>query len=235
MPWIEGTVSEPRLLVFGDLHGAITPLRQVLDRVRPRADDTLIFLGDYIDRGEDSRAVVDRLMELEQEFSCVFLKGNHEDMFLQAYNSMGADLSDDELITEEMILWLTNGGVTTIRDFEGSWPSDRYLRWFRDLRLYYETDTYYFVHAGLQPGVPPEVTTDAERMWIREPFLSSDFDWGKRVVFGHTVQLERPLVHPNKIGIDTGAFAKGIGRLTCLILPEERFTFSRGRGKRSSN
>ena len=233
MPWIEGTVSEPRLLVFGDLHGAISPLRQVLDRVKPRPDDTLIFLGDYIDRGENSRAVIDRLMDLEQQFACVFLKGNHEDMFLQAYESMGAGLAEDEMLSEEMILWLTNGGMTTIRDFDGGWPPDHYVRWLRDLRLFHETGTYYFVHAGLHPGLPPEATTDAERMWIREPFLSSDYDWGKRVVFGHTVQLGRPLVQPNKIGIDTGAFAKGIGRLTCLILPEERFTFSRGRRART--
>jgi serine/threonine protein phosphatase 1 len=228
-------VSEPRLLVFGDLHGAITPLRQVLNRVKPRPDDTLIFLGDYMDRGENSRAVIDRLMELEQEFNCVFLKGNHEDMFLQAYESMGPTLHEEVILSEEMILWLSNGGISTIRDFDGDWPPERYIQWFRGLRLFYETGAYYFVHAGLQPGIPPEATSDAERMWIREPFLSSTHDWGKRVVFGHTVQIGRPLMQPNKIGIDTGAFATGIGRLTCLILPEERFVFSGGRRTRRSN
>lgn len=228
-------MSEPRLLVFGDLHGAITPLRQVLNRVKPRPDDTLIFLGDYIDRGENSRAVIDRLMELEQEFNCVFLKGNHEDMFLQAYDSMGPTLHEEVILSEEMILWLSNGGISTIRDFDGDWPPERYIHWLRGLRLFYETGTYYFVHAGLQPGIPPEATSDAERMWIREPFLSSAHDWGKRIIFGHTVQIGRPLMQPNKIGIDTGAFATGIGRLTCLILPEERFVFSRGRRARRSS
>lgn len=226
-------MSEPRLLVFGDLHGAISPLRRVLARVQPRSSDTLLFLGDYIDRGENSHAVLDYLIDLEQEHTCIFLKGNHEDMFLQAYESMGA-IFDETMVTEEMLLWLSNGGITTLRDFEGSWPAEPYVEWLRKLHLFHETETHYFVHAGLRPGAPPDHTSDTERMWIREPFLSSDYDWGKRVVFGHTVQLGQPLVQPNKIGIDTGAFATRIGRLTCLSLPEGRFTFSSGRGMAAS-
>ncbi|HXT35669.1 MAG TPA: metallophosphoesterase family protein [Chloroflexota bacterium] len=223
-------MSEPRLLVFGDIHGAISPLRRLLARVRPQSDDTLLFLGDYIDRGENSRAVLDHLMRLEQEHACIFLKGNHEDMFLRAYESMSVLDGSEAMITEEMLLWISNGGITTLRDFEGGWPSEPYIHWLSRLRLFYETDTHYFVHAGLRPGAPPEATTDADRMWIREPFLGSDYDWGKTVVFGHTVQIGRPLVHPNKIGIDTGAFATKIGRLTCLILPEGQFVFNNGRG-----
>jgi serine/threonine protein phosphatase 1 len=232
---MKGTMNEPRLLVFGDIHGAIVPLRRLLARVQPRAEDTLIFLGDYIDRGEDSRAVLDCLMELETTYSCVFLKGNHEDMFLQAYQSMERMSPDSGLVTEEVLLWLSNGGITTLRDFGSAWPSGLYLEWLSKLRLYYETETHYFVHAGLRPGVPPEESTDLERVWIREPFLSSDYNWGKRVVFGHTVQLGGPLVQPNKIGIDTGAFATRVGRLTCLILPDGRFVFSSGRGIKLSS
>ncbi len=211
------------------------PLRALLRRVQPRSEDTLIFLGDYIDRGDDSRAVLDSLIELEQQHTCIFLKGNHEDMFLQAYESMDRLGFNDSLVTEEMLLWLNNGGITTMRDFGGGWPPDRYLAWFSKLRLFYETDTHYFVHAGLRPGVPPAESTDMERVWIREPFLSSDYNWGKRVVFGHTVQLGGPLVQPNKIGIDTGAFATRVGRLTCLILPDGRFAFSSGRGMKLSS
>jgi len=223
-------VSEPRLLVFGDLHGAITPLRRLLARIQPQQGDTLLFLGDYIDRGENSRAVLDHLMRLEEDYHCIFLKGNHEDMFLRAYRSMNALDGDETMITEEMLLWLGNGGITTLRDFEGGWPGEPYVRWIEKLRLFHETDTHYFVHAGLRPGGPPEATTDSDRMWIREPFLGSDYNWGKRVVFGHTVQIGQPLVQPNKIGIDTGAFAAKVGRLTCLILPEGRFVFHSGRG-----
>lgn len=214
-------MGEARLLVFGDIHGAVGALRRLLARVDPRADDTLIFLGDYIDRGEDSRAVLDTLIELERAHLCVFLKGNHEDMFLTACDGGLSDWS----------LWLQNGGMTTLRDFDQALPPERYMDWLLRLRLHFETETHYFVHAGLRPGAPPDATSDHERLWIREPFLSSAYDWGKRVIFGHTVQFGEPLVQPNKIGIDTGAFVPGIGKLTCLLIPEMRFIFSRGRSR----
>ena len=216
-----GEVSQSRLLIFGDLHGAISSLRQVIARLVLRKDDTLLFLGDYIDRGENSRAVLDYLMELERTQPCIFLKGNHEDMFLQAYAGNAMDWA----------LWLSNGGHTTLRDFGGELPAESYVAWLQRLRYFHETPTHYFVHAGLRPNVPPEQTTDQDRMWIREPFLSSEYDWGKQVVFGHTVFLHGPVVLPNKIGIDTGAFTP-MGRLTCLVLPEGRFVFSKGRSRR---
>lgn len=215
-------MSESRLLVIGDIHGSITALRRLLARVEPRPDDTLIFLGDYIDRGEDSRAVLDLLMELERERRCIFLKGNHEDMFLQAC----------EGDAEDWMLWLNNGGFTTLQNFDRLLPPDRYINWLLRLRLFHETETHYFVHAGLRPGAPPAASTNLDRLWIREPFLSSDYDWGKRVVFGHTVHLEGPLVQSNKIGIDTGACIPRLGRLTCLVVPEGRFVFSKGRSRR---
>src|SRR5690242_939590 len=84
MPRIGGELSESRLLVFGDIHGSIGAVQRVLARVEPRRDDTLLFLGDYIDRGEDSRAVLDLMMDLDRKHRCIFLKGNHEDMFLRA-------------------------------------------------------------------------------------------------------------------------------------------------------
>jgi len=215
-------MSEPRLLVFGDIHGSITALRRVLARAQPSVRDTLLFLGDYIDRGEDSRAVLDLLMELEQQHECIFLKGNHEDLFLTAYNGTEDDWG----------IWLTNGGLKTLFDFNSAIPPDRYVEWLRRLRLCYETATHYFVHAGVRPGQPPALTADVDRLWIREPFLSSSYDWGKVIVFGHTVQFGGPLVRPNKLGIDTGAFIQGLGKLTCLVLPDRRFVFSDGRSRK---
>jgi serine/threonine protein phosphatase 1 len=211
-----------RHIVIGDIHGSTTALQRLLRATAPEADDTLIFLGDYIDRGEDSRAVLDQLMALERTRRCIFLKGNHEDLFLRALDGG----------TEEWLNWLGNGGLTTLHDFDQTLPPPGHVDWLRRLALSHETDDYYFVHAGLRPGVPPEASTDMERLWIREPFLSSDYDWGKRVVFGHTVQLHGPLVQPNKIGIDTGACLPRIGRLTAMILPEKQFMFSRGRPQR---
>jgi serine/threonine protein phosphatase 1 len=210
-----------RHIVIGDIHGSATALRRVLQQIGPQAADTLIFLGDYIDRGEDSRAVLDQLMALDRAHSCIFLKGNHEDLFLRAYEGDG----------DEWLAWLVNGGITTLRDFGQTLPPEPYIAWLRRLRLTYEIDGYLFVHAGLRPGMPPEATTDEERLWIREPFLSSSYDWGKRVVFGHTVQPRGPLVQPNKIGIDTGAYLPRMGKLTGLILPDKRFAFSMGRSR----
>ena len=222
-------MSEPRFLAIGDIHGAIGALQRLLRRLHPCPEDTLIFLGDYIDRGEDSHAVLDYLMDLESRHRCIFLKGNHEDMFL---SSCDGNLN-------ARLLWLENGGWKTARDFDGvlparrlvDWlPPARYMDWLQRLQLFHETDSYYFVHAGLRPGVPPEASTDHERLWIREPFLSSDYDWGKRVVFGHTMQIGGPLIQPNKIGIDTGACVPWVGgRLTCLVLPEGSFMASRGK------
>jgi serine/threonine protein phosphatase 1 len=215
-------MGEPRLLVIGDIHGAVSALRRLLARLRPTPDDTLLFLGDYIDRGEDSRSVLDTLMELESQYDCIFLKGNHEDLFITAYDGAGEDWG----------LWLLNGGLKTLQDFDCVLPPDRYVEWLRRLRPFHETDTHYFVHAGVQPGMPPSDTDESDRLWIREPFLSSSWNWGKTIVFGHTVQLRGPLVEANKIGIDTGAFIQGIGRLTCLVLPEDRFVFSSGRARK---
>jgi diadenosine tetraphosphatase ApaH/serine/threonine PP2A family protein phosphatase len=222
-------MSESRVLAIGDIHGAIGPLQRLLRRLQPCREDTLIFLGDYIDRGEDSRAVLEYLIDLESRYRCVFLKGNHEDMFL---SSCDGDPS-------ARLLWLENGGWKTVRDFGGplparrllDWlPPARHMAWLQRLRMSYETESHYFVHAGLRPGAPPDATTDHERLWIREPFLSSDYDWGKRVVFGHTMQIGGPLIQPNKIGIDTGACAPWLGgRLTALVLPAGRFVASRGR------
>lgn len=207
-----------RLIVVGDIHGSAQKLQRLLRSIEPTRDDTFIFLGDYIDRGENSRAVLDQLMQLDRAHRCIFLKGNHEDLFLNAYE--GGPM--------EWLNWLGNGGNATLRDFDQTLPPDPYVAWMRRLVLSHETDAYYFVHAGLRPGAPPEASTDMDRLWIREPFLSSTYDWGKRVVFGHTVQLNGPLVQPNKIGIDTGACLR-IGRLTGLILPDKQFVFSKGR------
>ena len=219
---VGGEVTEERLLAFGDIHGEVSALCRLLERLNLTSADTLVFLGDYIDRGEDSRAVLDLLMDLERQYSCVFLKGNHEDLFLTAYDGSETDWG----------LWLMNGGLKTLQDFDSILPQDIYIDWIRRLRTSYETDTHYFVHAGVQPGKPPSESSDADRLWIREPFLSSAYDWGKVVVFGHTVQFGGPLVQPNKIGIDTGAFVHRFGKLTCLVLPECRFIFSNGRSRK---
>ncbi|RLB05066.1 MAG: serine/threonine protein phosphatase [Deltaproteobacteria bacterium] len=210
----EGEVK--RIFAIGDIHGCLSHLERLMEEIRPLLDpqeDTLVFLGDYIDRGPDPKGVVDLILQIKKEVRhVVCLKGNHEDMFLDwVLNGRNYDL------------YLYNGGGSTIRSYsqdrEFHLPAE-HLDFFTSLRLYYETDKYIFVHAGLKAGVPLKEQDPQEMIWIREEFIYSNYDFGKLVVFGHT-PLQRVLVAPNKIGIDTGAVYGG--ELTCLELPAQRF------------
>jgi len=208
------------IYAIGDIHGNLDLLQRLLEKIQPDlARDQLVFMGDYIDRGPNPKGVVDYVLGFKrlvnpQEVIC--LKGNHEAMFLNFLQ--GRDLE----------LFLFNGGISTLRDYWGEdWDQVEQLvlplehrKFFEELRLYYETPDYLFVHGGLKPGVPPAKQDEEDLLWIRGDFIASMEDFGKKVIFGHT-PFQQPLVMPNKIGIDTGA-AYG-NRLTCLKLPREEF------------
>jgi len=204
-----------RIYAIGDIHGCATRLEALIARLDIDArQDLLIFVGDYIDRGPDSKKVVDMILDLMGTMNHVIcLLGNHEQMFLNYC-----------LFDREQELFLSNGGQRTLASygFERSRRNSSFripnlhLRFYQSLLPCYETDDYIFVHAGLRPGIPlPEQTLD-DLIWSRFEFIRSAFDFGKRVVFGHT-PFSVPLVAPNKIGIDTGAVYGGM--LTCLELP----------------
>jgi serine/threonine protein phosphatase 1 len=207
-----------RILAIGDIHGCNRQLRQLLDRIAadPRTD-TLVFIGDYLDRGPDVCGVIDTLLELKQTCpGTVFLKGNHEEMFLNFYRE-----GRDEM------LFLVNGGASTL-DSYGLTPAEAragrafpedHLRFLASLPLTYETEDYLFVHAGIRPGIPLADQSSEDLLWIRHEFIESDRDFGRTVVFGHT-PLREPLIAKNKIGIDTGAVYGG--RLTAIELPARR-------------
>jgi len=228
------------IYAVGDIHGQVTMLRAMLDRLRSlplRDDDILIFIGDYIDRGEDSRAVIQTLLQLREERSgVVFLRGNHEQLILEARKGPPPEPADREgymLLAESLLNWLQNGGAETlysygVEDFMRWWEfiPESHWEFIRATELEYITEHYHFVHAGLLP--PGKTWEGADwdldpRLWIREPFLKSKADFGgRRVVFGHTPQTSgRPLLQRNKIGIDTGAVYGG--PLTTVVL-EENFT-----------
>ncbi len=197
-------------------------------RDRPlRDEDELVFLGDYIDRGEDSRAVIQTLLQLRNQHpNVVFLRGNHEQLMLDARDGPPPEPAEQPgyvMHSRPMMTWLQNGGVDTllnyhVDDFSCWWESvpPEHWQFVRDTQLEHITERYYFVHAGL---LPPGKTWEGDywerhvdpRLWIREPFLSSrhNFD-GHIVVFGHTPQRSgRPLISRNKIGLDTGAVFGG--------------------------
>lgn len=206
-----------KIFAVGDIHGCFDKLQALMGLIDiDAARDTLVFVGDYIDRGPRSKEVVDYVMGLGKTMQqVVFLKGNHEFM-LQRY-----------LDGEAMDMFLANGGDATLGSYMragGDWdghpiPPD-HLAFFSGLGLYHETEDFIFVHGGLKPGVPIEKQREWDMLWIRDEFIYSDFDFGKRIIFGHT-PFRKPLVLDNKIGIDTGAVYGN--QLTCVELPAVRF------------
>ncbi|HXG79205.1 MAG TPA: metallophosphoesterase family protein [Methyloceanibacter sp.] len=217
---------------MGDIHGRLDLLEAILELI---ADDaaaeanaeqrTLVFLGDYVDRGPDSRGVVERLITgSTQGFDTHFLKGNHEAILL-------------DFLQEAWRLdhWLLNGGEATMRSYGvdtarlallGAPPEvwrqafaeclpGAHLRFFKSLKLNVSFGDYLFVHAGVRPGVPLAAQAEADLVWIRGPFLNHAEPFGKIVVHGHTPET-MPVVRSNRIGIDTGAVFTG--RLTALKL-----------------
>jgi len=228
-----------RTFVVGDIHGHASKLRKLLPKIRERAEegDTLVFIGDYIDRGPDSRGVIDII--LEQSLGgwagpVVTLKGNHEILMMDALTKRPRYGFD---------AWMQNGGLETVGSYTGgrmtrSWLDAvpvPHLEFLNTLRDWYEDDHGIYVHAGLTPERRPEECNEDAWQWIRGEFIDSDYHWGKVVVFGHTPQYapyDRPIIdpkdlpwcpldRPEKIGIDTGA-AYG-GPLSAVMLPEREF------------
>ena len=202
---------------IGDVHGCIEQLEELMmqlwDDGMNLEEDTLVFLGDYIDRGPDSKGVIEYVMHLQEMYGAnvVALKGNHEDMCLHAYRKYG-----NKSMRDLGAAWYYNGGYQCIESYkpEGyvtrmSEPDsiqipDEHLEWMLNLPTMFENDLGYFVHAGFEPwNETAEETDDYNRMWIRESFIVNPKDFGKTVYFGHTAQKGKVLDKPEKIGLDT--------------------------------
>jgi serine/threonine protein phosphatase 1 len=211
---------------IGDIHGRDDLLEKLHDRIAAfhemfhgEQSATLIHLGDYIDGGPDSCAVIDRLMADATGFDTVCLKGNHEDLMLECLQS------DDRQVWWN---WLSNGGDATLsslglsfrhggydhRQLAGALGTER-ITWLKSLPLHYVADDYLFVHAGIRPGWSLEEQEEQDLLWIRGRFLESSANHGCRVIHGHT-PMDEPEVRTNRIGIDTGATSNG--RLTAVVL-----------------
>lgn len=208
-----------KIFAIGDIHGCFDKLTELIKIVEKHLDpdkDSLVFLGDYVDRGPNSFEVVEYLIKLKEKFSdIIFLKGNHEEMFGQY------------LVGLDKYTYLMNGGQQTLESYMENYEPDggssiprSHLNFFSSLSLFYETEDYIFVHAGLKDRVPLDMQTADDVLWIRKKFLKSAYDFGKCVVFGHT-PFPSPLIQPNKIGIDTGAVYGN--KLTCVKLPDLEF------------
>lgn len=199
-------LDEPLTYAIGDLHGEVTLLKRLLAQLPLRDDDTLVFLGDYLDRGEDSAATIATLRDVARAHrASVFLRGNHEDAWLTYWDGVRF-----KHIPE------VDGARKAWADFGGAIPIE-VGQWIAGTPIEYEDEHAYYVHAGVVPGKPVWRTPGLLKLWGADGFRVSAYDWGKPVVFGHW-QLPEPLLQPNKIGIDTGAFRTGI--LTAVRLPD---------------
>ena len=175
-----------RTIAVGDIHGCSRALRALADAVDPRPEDVLVFLGDYIDRGPDSRGVLEQVMDLAERCIVVPLLGNHEEMLLAA-------LSDREALRR----WLSCGGTATVRSY-GWTPGRRrgladlfpeeHLFFLRACQPYYETGTHIFVHAGYLPDLPMGQQPGAALRWRVTDAKTQPHCSGKVAVVGHTMQ-----------------------------------------------
>ena len=240
----EGT----RVYAIGDIHGRLDLLQSLLQgiisdsREAPVARNLLIFLGDYVDRGPDSKGTIDFLInKLPGGFEPVFLKGNHEDLMLDFLAARGMEAREHSGEG-----WLMNGGDTTLESYDVSVPDhamgvvpdedlltaarelkeqvpETHLSFLKNLKYYHVEGDFLFVHAGLRPGVSLARQSEADMMWIRDVFLShTGFFDGHIVVHGHSIK-PTPDVQATRIGIDTGAWYSN--RLTALALEGDEYWF----------
>jgi len=233
------TLSDPprvppglRLYAIGDIHGRADLLAELLAAIavdvdqRAAAENRLVYLGDYVDRGPRSAGVIDLVLEgAPRHCEVVALMGNHEEMmlrFLRGEIALGRT-------------WMLNGAQATLESYGVEAPEwlatdpvferaceklaarmpPRHRAFLDRLALTHEAGDYLFVHAGVRPGVPLAEQQSEDLLWIRDEFLDCTEDFEKRIVHGHSI-APKPMIHRNRIGIDTGAYASGT--LTALAL-----------------
>jgi serine/threonine protein phosphatase 1 len=212
-------ISHMRLLAIGDIHGCLTAFNTLLDEVCPGKDDVLVTLGDYVDRGPDSRGVIERLLTLKAETTLVTLLGNHDALF--------RDVLEGE--SEHFQGWLSVGGISTLDSYGGKSEVPESHREFlkSGCRLWYEPEgeQVFFVHGSAFPNLPLAAQPEEWLLWKRIHDAQWPHESGKTMICGHTAQRSgRPLILPKAICIDTWAF--GEGWLTCYDIHKGVFTQS---------
>jgi serine/threonine protein phosphatase 1 len=233
------SADNKRLYIIGDIHGRADLLDRMVNAIHrdlekyDRRDSLTITLGDYVDRGPDSRGVLERLARNPFPGEYVALKGNHETLFESfLYHTSGADF------------WRQLGGLETLHSYGvpvndlmvgqgieeaahalNAAVPETHRAFLSSLKSSLSIGGYFFCHAGVRPGVPLDRQNVDDLFWIRSEFLNSKKDFGKMVIHGHSPH-EWPEVKQNRVNIDTGAFATG--RLTCLVIEggHGRFLFT---------
>lgn len=210
-----------RTIVIGDIHGCYNELKELIETLEnegkyTKGVDKLVFLGDYIDRGKDSKLVVKFVRDLQKNYdNVVALMGNHEDMLIKY--SKGIDNT-----------WTWNGSSATLKSYHGfSNQLKKDIQWMKNLPLYHEDKHFVYVHAGIDPyKATMREQSDYTLLWVREPFIFNSKKYHKKVIFGHTptanlTQEWKPVqTYADNVGIDTGCVFGGA--LTALIIDDDK-------------
>lgn len=206
------------IYAFGDIHGCCTKLNALLTQINPKPSDTLIFLGDMIDRGVDSKGVLDTIMAYEKRCQVISILGNHEQMLLDAY----LDFANRDALD----FWLRYGGKNTLwsfgltDDLHGLLKIPyHYIRWLKSCHDYFQTDKFIFTHATPKPNLELSKQGEIGLRW--RPLHTNDTPHisGKTIICGHTTQKDGQVYqHPGLICIDTYAYGEGF--LTSLQISD---------------
>jgi serine/threonine protein phosphatase 1 len=225
-----------RVYAIGDIHGRADLLNATFAAIdahitaAPEATPIHVFLGDYVDRGPFVRDAIGLLIDRGMKYPCAFLKGNHEHFIIEF-------LKNPEVFLE----WRHYGAFDTLISYGLTPPlapnerqrialsqrlneslPEMHRGFLRMLRSSFSCGDYFFVHAGVRPGISLEQQREEDLLWIRDDFLFHEDAYEKLIVHGHTPVMN-PDIRPNRINIDTGAYATG--RLTCLVLEKEKMSF----------
>lgn len=207
-------VPPARTIAIGDIHGCAHALEVLLEQIKPQRDDVIITLGDYVDRGDDSRGVLDRLIRLEDECHFVPLLGNHEVMMLAAFES-----------AVDRNFWLRFGGQETLQSYGGRMEliPEEHLDFMRGLDLHYETATHFFLHANYAADLELDEQPDGLRFWQHiSGFLPPPHQSGRIAVVGHTPQVDGEVFDAGHlICLDT--YCVGTGCLTAMDVDRREY------------